>query len=288
MNSIGGPLSAGLFLVATPIGSARDITLRALDVLAAADVIAAEDTRTARKLMEMHGIALGGRRLVAYHDHSGPDVADRLVQEVKDGRSVACVSEAGTPLVSDPGYTLVRAAIAAGVAVTPVPGASALLAGLAVAGLPTERFLFAGFLPAQAAARAGVIAELRGVAATLVFYESPRRLGATLVALEQGLGGARPAVVARELTKRFEEVVRGTLGSLAQRYAQAEVKGEVVVLVGHAAPAAADEDAIRAALTEAMRTMRVKDAATAVAGAMGLPRREVYRIALGLAGGEGR
>jgi 16S rRNA (cytidine1402-2'-O)-methyltransferase len=133
-----------------------------------------------------------------------------------------------------------------------------------------------------------VIAELRGVAATLVFYESPRRLGATLVALEQGLGGARPAVVARELTKRFEEVVRGTLGSLAQRYAQAEVKGEVVVLVGHAAPAAADEDAIRAALTEAMRTMRVKDAATAVAGAMGLPRREVYRIALGLAGGEGR
>lgn len=288
MNSTGGPLSAGLYLVATPIGSARDITLRALDVLAAAGVIAAEDTRTARKLMEIHGIALGGRRLVAFHDHSEPAVAARLIKEAQAGRSVAYVSEAGTPLVSDPGFELVRAAIAAGVAVTAVPGASALLAGLSVAGLPTDRFFFAGFLPAQSAARARAIAELRGLAATLVFYESPRRLGATLAALAQGLGAARPAVVARELTKRFEEVVRGSLGELAERFGGAEVKGEVVVLVGAGAPAAADDEAIRAALAEAMRTLRVKDAAAAVAGAMGLPQRDVYRIALGLGSTEER
>lgn len=284
MNSPQGALSPGLYLVATPIGSARDITLRALDVLAAADVIAAEDTRSLRRLMEIHGIAAGGRRLVAFHDHSDAAVAGRLVEEAQAGRSVAYASEAGTPLVSDPGYELVRAAIAAGVPVTAVPGASALLAGLVVAGLPTDRFLFAGFLPAQGAARGAAIAELRGVVATLVFYESPRRLGATLSDLAQGLGTGRPAVVARELTKRFEEVVRGTLGDLAARYAQEEVKGEVVLMVGHAAQAAADPEAIRAALAEAMGRMRMRDAATAVAGAMGLPRRTVYQIALGMAG----
>lgn len=284
MNSPQAALSPGLYLVATPIGSARDITLRALDVLAVADVIAAEDTRSLRRLMEIHGIAAGGRRLVAFHDHSDAAVAGRLVEEAQAGRSVAYASEAGTPLVSDPGYELVRAAIAAGVPVTAVPGASALLAGLVVAGLPTDRFLFAGFLPAQGAARGAAIAELRGVVATLVFYESPRRLGATLSDLAQGLGTGRPAVVARELTKRFEEVVRGTLGGLAARYAQEEVKGEVVLMVGHAAQAAADPEAIRAALAEAMGRMRMRDAATAVAGAMGLPRRTVYQIALGMAG----
>lgn len=288
MNSPAGPLSAGLYLVATPIGSARDITLRALDVLAAADVIAAEDTRTARKLMDIHGVALGGRRLVAFHDHSDRAAATRLVAAAQEGRSVAYVSEAGTPLVSDPGYELVREAIAQGVAVVAVPGASAVLAGLAVAGLPTDRFLFAGFLPSQAAARATAIGELRGIAATLVFYESPRRLAATLADLAQGLGGTRPAVVARELTKRFEEVVRGSLADLAERYTSEEVKGEVVLLVGHGVEAATDADTIRAALAEAMKTMRIKDAATAVAGATGLPRREIYQIALGLEREEGR
>jgi 16S rRNA (cytidine1402-2'-O)-methyltransferase len=288
MNSPGGPLSAGLYLVATPIGSARDITLRALDVLAAADVIAAEDTRTARKLMDIHGVAVGGRRLVAFHDHSDRVAAARLVAAAREGQSVAYVSEAGTPLVSDPGYELVREAIAQDVAVVAVPGASAVLTALAVAGLPTDRFLFAGFLPAQAAARATAIADLRGVAATLVLYESPRRLGATLADLAQGLGGTRPAVVARELTKRFEEVVRGNLADLAARYAVEEARGEVVLLVGHATEAAADSGTVRAALAEAMKTMRIKDAATAVAGATGLPRREVYQIALGMEKGEGR
>ncbi len=151
-----------------------------------------------------------------------------------------------------------------------------------MAGLPTDRFLFAGFLPAQGAARAAAIADLRGVAATLVFYESPRRVGEALADLAAGLGAGRQAVVARELTKRFEEVVRGTLGELADRYKTAEVKGEVVVLVGHAVEAETDEAAVRAALAQAMETMRMKDAATAVAGALGLPRKEVYRIALGM------
>jgi 16S rRNA (cytidine1402-2'-O)-methyltransferase len=288
MNSPQERLSAGLYLVATPIGAARDITLRALDVLAGADVIAAEDTRTARKLMDIHAIQLGGRRLVAFHDHSDRATAARLVEEVKHGRSVAYVSEAGTPLVSDPGYELVREAIAQSVQVVAVPGASAVLAGLAVAGLPTDRFMFAGFLPAQAAARATAIAGLRGVDATLVIYESPRRLGATLADLAQGLGGARPAVMARELTKRFEEVVRGSLDELAARYAQDEVKGEVVLMVGRAGAEETDAGTVRAALAEAMKTMRVKDAATAVAGATGLPRREVYQIALGLEKDGGR
>jgi 16S rRNA (cytidine1402-2'-O)-methyltransferase len=286
MNQRDEQLSAGIYLVATPIGSARDITLRALDVLAGAAVIAAEDTRTARKLMEIHGIALAGRRLVAFHDHSTGAVAARLVAEARDGRAVAYVSEAGTPLVSDPGYELVREAIAAGVAVTAVPGASAVLAALTVAGLPTDRFLFAGFLPAQGAARATAIAELRSVAATLVLYESPRRVGVLLADLAAGLGATRPAVVARELTKRFEEVRRGTLGVLAAEYATLEPKGEVVVLVGHALAEVTDEAAVRGALAEAMTTMRLKDAATAVAGATGLPRREIYQIALGMKEGD--
>jgi len=163
-----------------------------------------------------------------------------------------------------------------------VPGASAVLAALTVAGLPTDRFLFAGFLPAQGAARAAAIADLRGVTATLVFYESPRRVGALMADLAAGLGGARPAAVARELTKRFEEVRRGSLADLAETYAAKEPRGEVVVLVGHATAEATDEDAVRAALAEAMKTMRMKDAATAVAGATGMARREVYQIALGM------
>lgn len=284
MNSPQQALSPALYLVATPIGSARDITLRALDVLAGADVIVAEDTRTARKLMGIHGIPVAGRRIVAFHDHSEEAAAARIVAEVQGGRSVAYVSEAGTPLVSDPGYELVRAAIAADVAVTAVPGASAVLAALAVGGLPTDRFLFAGFLPAQATARAVAIAELRAVAATLVFYESPHRLGATLAELAQVLGAGRPAVVARELTKRFEEVQRGSLGDLAARYGTEEVKGEIVVMVGHAGETETDPEAIRAALSQAMGRMRMKDAATAVAGAMGLPRRMVYQVALGMTG----
>ena len=282
MNHLTKPLSAGLYFVATPIGSARDITLRALDILASADLIAAEDTRTARKLMEIHGVPLNGRKVVAFHDHSGEGAVDRLVADMVAGRSVAYVSEAGTPLIADPGYELGRAAISANVTVTTAPGASAVLAALTVSGLPTDRFAFVGFLSAARQQRETEIAALRDTPFTLVFYESPKRVEEMLNSLRDTLGGDRQVVVCRELTKRFEEITRGTLTDVAQAYAGRNVKGELVVLVGRAgATDVADLD-VTEALKEAMKTMRVKDAATVVAGALGLPRRQVYQIALGL------
>ncbi|WP_424177324.1 16S rRNA (cytidine(1402)-2'-O)-methyltransferase [Yoonia sp. TsM2_T14_4] len=285
MNHLTKPLSAGLYFVATPIGSARDITLRALDILASADLIAAEDTRTARKLMEIHGVPLNGRKVVAFHDHSGEGAVDRLVADMAAGKSVAYVSEAGTPLVADPGYELGRAAIAAGVPVTTAPGASAVLAALTVSGLPTDRFAFIGFLPAARQQRETDIAALRDVPFTLVFYESPKRVGEMLASLRDTLGGERQAVVCRELTKRFEETTRGTLDEVATYYADRNIKGELVVLVGRAGATDVADGDVTEALKEAMKTMRVKDAATVVAGALGLPRRQVYQIALGLGDG---
>ena len=279
-------LTAGLYLVATPIGSARDITLRALDVLASADMLAAEDTRTLRKLMDIHGIPLAGREISAIHDHSGSGAEARLVSAMAAGRSVAYASEAGTPVLADPGFTLARAAIAAGVAVTTAPGASALLAAICSAGLPAERFAFIGFLPSAQEARRTEIASLRDLPFTMVFYESPKRVGEMLRDLRDVLGGDRQAAVARELTKRFEEVRRGTLTELAAGFDGQEPKGEIVVLVGRGTGAVIGEDEVRAALKAAMREMRMKDAATAVAGALGLPRRQVYQIALGLEDGE--
>jgi 16S rRNA (cytidine1402-2'-O)-methyltransferase len=280
MNDARTPLSAGLYLAATPIGAARDITLRTLDLLRDADIIAAEDTRTARKLMDIHGVPLNGRRLVACHDHSGEGVMAGLAEAIAKGSSVVYVSEAGTPLVSDPGFTLARAAIARGLPVTAAPGASAVLAALAVAGLPADRFLFAGFLPTTEAARRTAIAELAPVPATLVLYESPKRLNALLTDLVAVLG-EREAAICRELTKRFEEVRRGTLGALLAGL-EGEVRGEVVVVIGRGTAREATEEDIRARLAEAMATMRLKDAATAVAGALGLPRQKVYQLALGL------
>ncbi len=282
MNFISKPLSAGLYFVATPIGSARDITLRALDILASADLIAAEDTRTARKLMEIHGVPLNGRKVVAFHDHSGEGAVARLVADMKSGKSVAYVSEAGTPLVADPGYELGRAAIKEGVAVTTAPGASAVLAALTVSGLATDRFAFVGFLPAAKKQRETEIAALRDIPFTLVFYESPKRVGEMLANLRDILGDEREAVVCRELTKKFEEITRGSLATLADDFAERSVKGELVVLVGRAGAVAVADDDIDGALREAMKTMRVKDAATVVAGALGLPRRQVYQIALQL------
>jgi 16S rRNA (cytidine1402-2'-O)-methyltransferase len=276
-----GPLAPGLYLAATPIGAARDITLRALDLLRDAEVIAAEDTRTARKLMEIHGVPLDGRRLVACHDHSGEGVVAGIVEAIANGASVVYVSEAGTPLVSDPGFTLARAAIARGLPVSAAPGASAVLAALTVAGLPADRFLFAGFLPSAQAARRTAIAELGGVPATLVLYESPKRVHGLLTDLCDILGN-RSAALCRELTKRFEEVRRGPLSELAAGTRDEEVRGEVVVVIDRGGPREVTEEDIRARLAEAMETMRLKDAATAVAGALGLPRQRVYQLALGL------
>jgi len=273
-------LSAGLYFVATPIGTARDITLRGLDILASADVIAAEDTRTAKRLMEIHGIPLGDRPVIAYHDHSGDNVRARLMRYIADGKSVAYASEAGTPLVADPGFALGRAAIEAGETVISAPGPSAVIAALTVGGLPTDRFFFAGFPPNAKGARRKFIEEYADVPGTLVFYESPKRIQGMLGDLVQVLGGERQAAVCRELTKRFEEVSRGTLAELADAFAERSVKGEIVVLVDRARGVQVSDQSMEDALRDALKTMRLKDAATAVSEALGLPRRKVYQAAL--------
>lgn len=282
------PLLPGLYFVSTPIGAARDITLKALDVLATADVLAAEDTRTLRHLMEIHGVALADRHVLAYHDHNGEAVRPRLLRELAAGKSVAYASEAGTPLVADPGYQLSRSAIEAGYPVFAAPGASAVLTALTVAGLPSDRFLFAGFAPTATAARARMIAELGQTPATLVFYESPKRISRFLTELAQTLGEDRKAAVCRELTKRFEEVSRGSLGELAARFDGRVVKGEIVVLVDRADKPVLTEERVEMALKEDLQSMSVKDAAASVAARTGLPRRDVYQIALRLAQGGGQ
>ncbi len=270
----------GLHLVSTPIGAARDITLRALDVLAGATVLAAEDTRTLRHLMEIHGIALAGRQIVAYHEHNADAALPRLLQGLAAGGSVAYASEAGTPMVSDPGYGLVRAAVAAGHPVLAVPGASAVLSALVVSGLPTDRFMFAGFPPPAKAARRTFLQGLQAVPATLILYESPKRVNHLLEDMSHVLGAERQAVVCRELTKRFEEITRGTLAELVAAYADRTVKGEIVVLVARAEEMVVDAQMVEQALEQALTKMTVKDAAAAVAEAFGLPRREVYQMAL--------
>jgi 16S rRNA (cytidine1402-2'-O)-methyltransferase len=233
-------VAPGLHFVATPIGAARDITLRALDILAGAEVLAAEDTRTLRHLMEIHGIALGDRPLLSYHDHNGAAVRPRLLAALAEGKSVAYASEAGTPLVADPGFQLARAAIAEGFAVLSAPGPSAVLAALTVSGLPTDRFLFAGFPPVGAGDRARFLEEMASVAATVVLYESPKRVGRLLGELVHNFGGDRQAAVCRELTKRFEDVSRGTLEALAGQFAGQAVKGEIVVVIDRSAGVTVD------------------------------------------------
>lgn len=274
------PLAPGLYLVATPIGAARDITLRALDVLASADVLAAEDTRTLRHLMEIHGIALGNRPLVACHDHNEAQTSPRLVQAIAEGKSVAYASEAGTPMVSDPGFPLARAVIAAGQKVTAAPGPSAALCALMVAGLPTDRFVFAGFPPSQKSARRSFLQELATLEATLVLYESPKRINQMLQDCCEILGDGRTMALCRELTKRFEEVIRGSLAEVRQAIADRDLKGEIVLVIGRGAAVAVDAATIGAALDRALEEMSVKDAAAAVAEAFDLPRREVYQMAL--------
>jgi 16S rRNA (cytidine1402-2'-O)-methyltransferase len=277
-------LAPGLYLVSTPIGAARDITLRALDILASADILAAEDTRTARKLMDIHGVKRDRRAILPYHDHNGAAQRPRLLAALAEGKSVALVSDAGTPLIADPGFKIAAEAIAAGHAVVAAPGASALLAALSVAGLPTDRFLFGGFLPPKDMARRKALAALAAVPATLVFYESPRRLAATLAAMSDVLGAERPAAVCRELTKRFEETRRGTLGALTAVYgAEDAPKGEIVVVVGPPLETEVAEEDLDAALAAALDGASVKDAATEVAARLGLPRRQVYARALELA-----
>jgi 16S rRNA (cytidine1402-2'-O)-methyltransferase len=277
------PLAPGLYVVATPIGNLADVTLRALSVLASAGLVLCEDTRVTRKLLDRYGLRPS---LLAYHEHNAANVRPQVLAKLASGETVALVSDAGTPLVSDPGYKLVGAAIEAGHRVFPVPGASAALAALVAAGLPTDRFFFEGFLPAKAGQRQSRIAEIAGVPATLVLYESGPRLAASLTDLAAGLGD-REAAICRELTKKFEEVRRGTLAQLAAHYRDAgEPKGEIVIVaappsdnVEQISPAALD-----AKLKAALKTLSVKEAAEAVAGETGIKRREVYQRALALAG----
>lgn len=273
-------IAPGLHFLSTPIGAARDITLRALDLLAGADVLAAEDTRSLRHLMEIHGISLGGRQMVAYHDHNEGQALPRLLRALEEGKSVAYASEAGTPLVSDPGFGLARAVIAAGLPISAAPGPSAVLCALTVSGLPSDRFLFAGFAPSASGARRSFFEELAPVKATVILYESPKRIRESLTDLSLTFGAERQAAVCRELTKRFEEVSRGTLGQLCTEFADRDVKGEIVVVIDRAPERAADEETVEAALERSMQSMSVKDAATAVAEAFGLPRRQVYQLAL--------
>ncbi len=273
-------LGGGLHIVATPIGNLGDITLRALETLAGADLIACEDTRVTRKLLNRYGIATP---LTPYHEHNAAKARPLLLRRLAEGAGIALVSDAGTPLVSDPGYKLVRAVQDAGHPVTALPGASATLTALAVAGLPTDAFLFAGFLPPKQAARRARIAELARVPATLVLFESGPRLGASLADLAAGLGPQREAAVCRELTKLHEETRRGDLASLAGFYAQEAPRGEIVLVIappGEApAVSAAETESL---LRQALARVSLKDAVGEVADATGLPRREIYQQALAL------
>lgn len=283
VKALSQPLGQQLYLVAGPIGNLADVSLRALDVLRRADVVACEDTRVTGRLLSAHGI---DRPLVAYHDHNAERVRPRLIEALQNGKSVALISDAGTPLVSDPGYKLMRAAIEAGLAVTAVPGASAVLAALCVAGLPSDRFYFGGFLPAKTAARQAALAEVASVPGTLIFFESPRRLAATLADMAKGLGAERPAAVARELTKLHEEVRRASLAELAAAYAEEPPpRGEVVVLLGPR-PAAAQRQQAEASLDQRLRDAleqaSLRDAVDRVVAETGLARRRVYARALEL------
>ena len=274
------PVSPGLYLVSTPIGNLRDMTLRALDVLAAADLVLAEDTRVSAKLLSAYGLKA---RLERCDDHASAHAAELAIQRIGEGAVVALVSDAGTPVVSDPGFVVARAVIAAGLPVHPIPGASSLLAALVLSGLPADRVMFAGFLPPKSAGRQAMLAELKSARQTLVFFESGPRLRASLTDMAAVLG-PRPAAVCRELTKMFETCVRGPLDALATDPALDGPRGEIVVVVGPGETEIASAADADAALTEALARLAPGEAASEVARALDLPRKALYRRALELQG----
>lgn len=275
-------LQPGLYLIATPIGTARDITLRALDILGSADVLVAEDTRSLRKLMDIHGVALRDRPMLSYHDHNGAQMRPRILALLDEGKSVVYASEAGTPMVADPGFDLARAARADGHAVVSAPGPSAVIMALTIGGLPTDRFFFNGFLPNSSGQRKNALRELKDVPGTLVFYESPKRIAAMLRDAAEVLGPNRPGAVCRELTKKFEEVIRGTLAELAQTCAERDLKGEIVVLIDRPGLPDVSEADVETLLRTELAESSVRDAADKVSAQTGLPRRQVYQLALKL------
>lgn len=272
-------VASGLYIVSTPIGNLGDLTPRAVEIMQAAEVVACEDTRVTGRLLKLHGI---DTRMTPYHDHSSPEARNSLIERLKNGDTVALVSDAGTPLISDPGYRLVRDAVDADIMVTAAPGPSSTLTALVLSGLPTDRFLFAGYLPPKDKARRNALSEVAAVRATLIFLESPKRLAASVSAMADILGN-RPAAVARELTKLHEEIRRGGLAELATQYADMPApKGEAVVVIGPPEDAGAAEADIDALLTDALSNMSVRDAAATVATATGTPRKEIYSRALAL------
>jgi 16S rRNA (cytidine1402-2'-O)-methyltransferase len=282
------PLEPALYLVATPIGNLADITLRALETLAAADIVACEDTRVSRVLLERYGIR---RRTTAYHEHNAGEAGPKLIAALEAGRSVALISDAGTPLISDPGYRLVGETLDRGLRVVPIPGPSAPLAALTASGLPSDAFLFAGFLPVKTGQRLTRLEVLKSVPATLIFFESPRRLAETLVAMVEALGGARRAAIGRELTKTFEEMRTGTLQALADYYAAADTpKGEIVICVGPAEAKADEPEDIDRLLLSLASEMPASKAAAEAAKMTGGQKQALYRRLLELrdaGGGEG-
>lgn len=274
------PVAAGLYLVSTPIGNLRDMTLRALDVLAAADLVLAEDTRVSAKLLGAYGLKA---KLERCDDHASAHAAELAIQRIGEGAVVALVSDAGTPVISDPGFVVARAVIAAGLPVYPIPGASSLLAALVLSGLPADRVMFAGFLPPKSAGRQAMLADLKGARQTLVFFESGPRLRASLTDMAAVLG-PRPAAVCRELTKLYETCVRGPLDALANDPALDGPKGEIVVVVGPGETETASAADADAALIEALARLAPGEAASEVSRALDLPRKALYRRALELQG----
>lgn len=279
------PLEAALYLVATPIGNLADITLRALETLAAADIVACEDTRVSRVLLDRYGIR---RRTTAYHEHNAGEAGPKLIAALQAGQSVALISDAGTPLVSDPGYRLVGEALDHGIRVVPIPGPSAPLAALTASGLPSDAFLFAGFLPVKTGQRLTRLEALKAVPATLIFFESPRRLAESLGAMVDALGGERKAAIGRELTKTFEEMRTGTLQVLADHYAAADTpKGEIVVCVGPAEAKVNEPEDIDRLLLSLAAEMPASKAASEAAKMSGGQKQALYRRLLELKGATG-
>lgn len=273
------PLAPGLYVVSTPIGNLKDITLRALETLAAADVVYCEDTRISARLLDHYGIRTPKKAL---HEHNERARIDAVLDDLRRGGKLALISDAGTPLLSDPGFPLVRAAREVDLPVFAIPGPSALLAALATAGLPTDAFSFVGFLPAKAGQRANALVAWKDSRETLVFYESPRRLGDSLAAMAEAFGAERPAAVALELTKRFERLHRGTLADLVTAFASDDTKGEAVILVAGATDADIETGDWQAALAQALADQPLRAAVDEVTQKFGLKRKEVYDAALAL------
>ena len=273
-------LDPGLYFVATPIGAARDITLRAMDVLRDADVLVAEDTRSLRKLMDIHSIALRGRKIISYNDHNGSSKRPLILSEIALGKSVSYSSEAGSPLVADPGYQLGREVTNSGYKVVTVPGACAVIAALTVSGLPTNQFFYAGFLPNSKSARQKFLKLVENIPGTLVFYESPKRLNKALTDMLFILGPERPVVIARELTKKFEETIRSTLGEINEKIEGRSIKGEIVILLGKKPETVFNLEDLHKILLVELRKNSLKDSVLKVAMRTGVARSLVYKAAL--------